>query len=1056
MASLDHSLRTILEKAIVAARDHAEQAATTALRTLAVDRGQPFASHTKEQRRLRNELRAKARQLGGGSQSPGFDMLVEEVAYQKWHMMLFARFLAENGLLIRPLSRVAVTLEECDELAPLEGGTNRWQLATRYAGHMLPGIFEAEDPSVRVPFTPEGSRALENILAGLPSNVFTSDDALGWVYQFWQSKKKKEVSGSGRKIEKLDIAAYSQLFTEDYMVRFLLENTLGAWWTARHPESALVRDFAYLRFRADGAPAAGTFSGWPERAAEITVMDPCCGSGHFLVAAFYMLRRMRMEEGLDEAEAAVAVLRDNLFGLEIDPRCVQIAVFALAIAAWKASGYRELPVPNVACSGIAVSGQLETWIKLARDDANMRQALERLHGIFKNAPDLGSLINPADVPVPERMFVPDFARVAPLLEDALAREKADDPVAAVFGKAALGAARAAEMLARSYTLVATNVPFLARSKQGDTLKDFVEIQHPEAKVDLATAFVQRCRAFTEQGGSHALVTPQNWLFLVTYRRLRRQLLASEEWNLIALLGMAAFSDMNWWAFNTALTVITEERSPERHTFSGVDVSARKGPLEKARLLKTSAISSIEQRLQLSNPDARVSLAADRTADLLAKYAHSFQGIATADYARFGRCFWEFPDLPRGWEVQQSTVKTTTAYGGREHIFLWDHGTGALARSPQARIQGLAALHKQGVAVSQMNRLPATLYCGNHFDNNTAVIVPNDPSHLKAIWAYCSSEEFHANVRKIDSAVKVTNATLVKVPFDLERWQSVGEERSCGGLPEPRSDDPTQWLFEGDPAGSTLPLHVAVARLLAYQWPQQDVDKLSYLAIHDGILPLSPSAGREPPSEQLRRVLSISYGEEWSAELQAQLLHQSGFADKGLDTWLRDGFFMQHCKLFEQCPFIWQVWDGQKEGFSALVNYHKLDLANLNKLIYTYLGEWIRSQRAAQDSEIPGADAKLVAAIELQRKLEAIRDGEPPYDIYVRWKPLHKQPIGWNPELDDGVRLNIRPFVNAGVLRRQVRLNWKKDRGRNPDGSERMNDCHFTLAEKRAALKKVIA
>ena len=182
----------------------------------------------------------------------------------------------------------------------------------------------------------------------------------------------------------------------------------------------------------------------------------------------------------------------------------------------------------------------------------------------------------------------------------------------------------------------------------------------------------------------------------------------------------------------------------------------------------------------------------------------------------------------------------------------------------------------------------------------------------------------------------------------------------------------------------------------------------------------------------------------------ELLRQVSFADKGLDAWLRDGFFEQHCKLFHQRPFIWHIWDGRRDGFSVLVNYHKLDAANLDRLIYTYLGEWIRTQRAAEESNTPGASARLVAALELQRKLEHIRDGEPPYDIYVRWKPLREQPIGWNPDLNDGVRLNIRPFVTAGVLRNRVNVNWKKDRGRDPDGSERVNDVNFTLAQKRAA------
>ena len=133
-----------------------------------------------------------------------------------------------------------------------------------------------------------------------------------------------------------------------------------------------------------------------------------------------------------------------------------------------------------------------------------------------------------------------------------------------------------------------------------------------------------------------------------------------------------------------------------------------------------------------------------------------------------------------------------------------------------------------------------------------------------------------------------------------------------------------------------------------------------------------------------------------------------------------------------------------------MNYHKLNAVNLDKLIYTYLGEWIRTQRAAEESGTPGATARLVAALELQTKLEAIRDGEPPYDIYVRWKPLHEQPTGWNPDLNDGVRLNIRPFFTAGVLRSRVNVNWKKGPGRDPDGSQRVNDANFTLAQKRAA------
>ena len=353
----------------------------------------------------------------------------------------------------------------------------------------------------------------------------------------------------------------------------------------------------------------------------------------------------------------------------------------------------------------------------------------------------------------------------------------------------------------------------------------------------------------------------------------------------------------------------------------------------------------------------------------------------------------------------------------------------------------------------MGSLSVTLYTGEAFDTNCSAIIPNDPKFLPAIWAYCQSSDFNANVRNIDQKMNVTNATLVKVPFDIEYWQQIAE--AAGSLPEPYSNDPTQWLFKGNPVDSTEPLQVAVVRLLGYRWPQQKSDNLDTYSGKGGIICLPSIAGEERAVERLRALLAAAYGDNWSPAQQDRLLADVGFGGKSLDIWLRDGFFAQHCNLFHNRPFIWHIWDGLKDGFSALVNYHQLDGACLDRLIYTYLGSWIMVQKAERDAGVSGTEARLVAAINLQKKLEAIRDGEPPYDIYVRWKPLREQPMGWHPDLNDGVRINIRPFVTAGVLRSRFTINWNKDRGTNPDGSERLNDLHYTVAEKREARQVTI-
>ena len=334
------------------------------------------------------------------------------------------------------------------------------------------------------------------------------------------------------------------------------------------------------------------------------------------------------------------------------------------------------------------------------------------------------------------------------------------------------------------------------------------------------------------------------------------------------------------------------------------------------------------------------------------------------------------------------------------------------------------------------------------EQSAGLLLPREPETLAAVWAFVRSPDYATALRVAAPRLIRTTSDLTRVPISLEHWQKVAAEQYPDGLPEPYSDDPTQWLFKGVIPGSTAPLQVAVARLLGYQWPDQVPDALDELADGDGVVPLPPVLGETPAAERLRALLARAYGSDWSPALLDRLLTEAGSSGATLESWLRDAFFAQHARLFANRPFIWQVWDGKEDGFSALLNYHWLDARTLEKLTYTYLNDWIERQRAHRDE--PAAEARLIAALGLQDKLKQILVGEPPLDIYVRWKPLERQPIGWDPDLDDGVRLNIRPFVKAGVLRAKFTINWNKDRGANPDGSERLNDRNFTRAQKVAA------
>lgn len=1191
MPAISSEHRKLLESAVVEARELAESGARGALQALAVGLARPHDGMKDEEKALRNRLRAHGRQLGDrrdpNTTAQDVDRLVQEVAYEHWHRMLFARFLAENGLLIEPASGVAVTLPECEELAR-EQRMDLWAMAGSFAQRMLPQIFRPDDPALAVTLPPETRQKLERLVAGLPVEVFRADDALGWTYQFWQKAEKDRVNArakSGEKISGATLPAVTQLFTEHYMVLFLLHNTLGAWHAgkvlAARPELARQAQseaelraavalpgysFDYLRFVREGngpwRPAAGVFAGWPTQAKELKVLDPCCGSGHFLVAGLELLTALRQhEQGLSAGEAGIAVLRDNLFGLELDARCVQIAAFALAMAAWKRAGaVAELPALQVACCGMGPTGTKEQWLKLAEQaaaqggmpvkrglyhteesllSAPIKNALEGLYLLFQQAPELGSLIDPKQTV--SRLFEADFSAIAPLFERVLASEAAGEE-AQEQAVAARGMAKAAAILGQTFTLVVTNVPYLGRGSQGDVLKDFAEQHYPDAKADLATVFVQRAFGWLGKSGTMAVVTPQNWLFLTSYRKLREKLLKERTWECVARLGPRAFETIGGHVVNVALLGLSAGRAGDMHAMSGIDVSAAPSPAQKATLLRgeqpeagappisaesqdagesaeaetgeeadapsgsaDGSVKVLGQAATLKRPDARiiVSTSSDHSS-LLAVRADSFLGLGTGDYAHYGRCFWEWPAPPDGWSRHQCSTSASGCFGGREHLVAWDQAEGRVrGLSPAEREQihnqdqsGQQAWGRGGVVITLAQKLPASLYTGEPFEKAVAVLVPSSPKDLLPLWAFCSSPQFSRTVRVLDQKVIVANGTLVKVPFDLDHWQRIAAEQYPLGLPEPQTNDPTQWLFHGHPAGMTaagtadasplavadpsLPKHPsllcrtpnladvlqgATARLLGYRWPAElDADMrldevqrawttrcqdLVPFADEDGIACLNPVRGETTAAERLRNLVRAAFGPLWRADTERKLLAAAagdGRPAESLEVWLRDQFFAAHCKLFHDRPFVWHVCDGRKDGFHALVNYHRLAAphgqgrSTLEALAYSYLGEWIERQRQDQKQGGEGADGRLAAALRLQGELKKILDGEPPYDLFIRWKPLHEQPLGWSPDINDGVRLNIRPFLlatdvdkkGAGILRAKVGVKWSKDRGKEPE------------------------
>lgn len=1100
---LSTSLRRALEKAVEDARLVAEEGARDAIRRLGVAGGKAPSYLNEPEKELRRRLRAHARALGDAfdrnEETQETKRLVEAAAYAHWHRMLFARFLAERGLLRNSEHDVAITLEDCRELAEAEGLTDAWAIAERYAASMLPAVFRIDDPVLALELDPVHTQKLHRLVTGLDHEVFQAEDSLGWTYQFWRAAENDAIRASGVKIGADELPAVTQLFTEPYMVRFLLHNTLGAWWAGKvlaadpalaqtAADEATLRavcslpdySFDMLRFVREGdegpwRPAAGTFPGWPKETKAIAVLDPCSGSGHFLTEALAIVAAMRQaEERLSSADAVAAVLRDNLHGLEIDGRCVQIAAFAVALSAWRIGGWQTLPLPHIAWVGAPPPLPKRDFIALADGDGELEYALAALHDLFSQAPILGSLIEPSGGDLFE---AEKLREIEQLLVPLLAKVRRSEPERSEGVVAARGMADAAASLHRRYHLIATNVPYLGRGEQADELASFLERRFSKSKACLSTAMLERITRLADKGGTVATVTKQEWCFLVSYKGFRQSILSNCELNWISFLGEEAWEEFGQRGPLATLSSISIQKPTSQSSHFAIDLTSVPEREQKIVGLVTVPISIEMQSSQSSNPDARISAAKIERKPLLSRYAQAFQGLITGDGDRFRRLFWEIENLPQRWRYFQSTPKTNDLFSGREGVLLWENDGADFARK-----QGLSALGRKGLAVTQFRTLSPSYYFGDLFDNNISPIIPHRDDDLLVISQFCQSTDYKLEVRKIDNKKNVTNATLTKVPFDIQAWRLKVEESFIDRAPEPFSNDPTQWIFHGHPRGAQVGsgLHVALARLCGYRWPSETdpamrlsddarswIGKSAALPTgdNDGLLGVPPVAGEKSLADRLRAYLTAAFGADWSDALERrliaeadELLDKKAARDGSLEAWVRDRAFQQHCALFGQRPFLWHLSDGLKDGFSVFVHYHRFDQANLRKLTYTLLGDWLARAKAENNA------LRYEKGRELQQMLEKVLEGEKPYDIFVRWKSLAQQTLGWDPDLDDGVRQNIRPFIMAGVLTHDLSKILKdKDRGNDVASApwysmfngERRNDHHTTLAEKRAAREVTI-
>ena len=511
-------------------------------------------------------------------------------------------------------------------------------------------------------------------------------EVIGWLYQFYIAERKAEVFAGFRKNQKAgaaEIPAATQLFTPDWIVRYLVENSVGRLWMLNHPTSRLIEKMDYY-VESTGSENDFLRITEPE---QLTVMDPCCGSGHMLTYAFDLLYAIYEEEGYAPSEIPTQILTHNVFGTEIDPRAAALAAFALMMKA-RACQRRFLrsPVlPNIRVIE-PVEFNATELNQLAGTEADT-QAGRYLWQSFIHADVLGSLIAPDAAALPGAK-----ERLASITSDTL-------DISGLHSRAEQVVAQA-EYLSRSYAVVATNPPYMGSSNMGPLLSSWVKKHHPRAKSDLFAAFIERCLKLAEaEHGMVAMITMQAWMFLGSFEKLRRHILCDVPPVTMLHLGERAFDSIGGEVVSTTAFVLEHGRSTDE-VCEYVRAVPGNSEAEKEHLLTDALTGASDLRFSarphtlLALPGARLAYwlspamtRAFTMGEPLGEVAEPKVGLQTGDNSRFLRQWFEVSRSRTCFDADSRETAATSGakwfphlkggefrkwWGNQDYVINWEH------------------------------------------------------------------------------------------------------------------------------------------------------------------------------------------------------------------------------------------------------------------------------------------------------------------------------------------------------------------------------------------------
>ena len=755
----------------------------------------------------------------------GYEQVMEEVAYTWFNRFSALRFMEVNGYLP---SHVRVFTDEENNFKPqiiseaihleLDGLDMEKVYAYKEANDndelykyllitqcnalnsVLPGMFQKIADYTELLFPDnllrEGS-VIQQMIELIPEDDWKDAvQIIGWLYQYYNSEKKDDVFAALKKnvkITKENIPAATQLFTPDWIVRYMVENSLGRLWLEGHPDvkeqllpteeeqSAYVagnRDpedtkWHYYLEEAEQEPEvqAQLAEIRKEYAAltpdQLKVIDPCSGSGHILAYMFDVLIKIYESYGYTTREAVASIVENNLYGLDIDDRAAQLAYFAVMMKArqYDRRFFSRGIQPHV--YAIAESNHVDSFALeyFCNGDAKLKKAMDTIISELHDAKEYGSILT-----VTPQDWSALYDRFAEITEDInMSRETALREL--------LPLVQVAEALVQKYDVVVTNPPYMGSSGMSAKLSDYVKKNYPDSKSDLFAVFIEKCGQIAKRNGYQAMITQHSWMFLSSFEKLRTKLLSVDIVNM-AHLGARAFEEIGGEVVQTTSFVFRKSHITD---YKGeycrlIEPTSQQG--KEDMFLSCENRYTADQSNFLKIPGSPVAYWVSEAVlecynnELLSKVAFSDGQILTGDNDKYLRQLWEVNarDIEsKKWALHAKGGEFRRWYGNIDTVVKFDPITiqhykrDRIARFPKDEI-----LFRRGITwtLVSMNPLFGVRELGENltFNKAAATILFNDETIIDYILGFLNSKVSQALLRIINPTMNNNIKDILNMPF----------------------------------------------------------------------------------------------------------------------------------------------------------------------------------------------------------------------------------------------------------------------------------------------------